>query len=122
MTDTMLALVAAEGRGAVRAEDSLEDRCRAAMKACHRHWMVTDEDMQFRGAIAAVYESASADERERIEHELESLRDLSALLSGVPVAIEALAERAPSDPIGLRRMWMEQTTAAAPPTARSSDE
>ena len=69
---------------------------------------MTDEDAQFKGAVAAVYEaSTSEDERDRIRAELESLRDLSALLSGVPVDLEQITPL--ENPIGLRKMWQEVT-------------
>jgi len=108
-SDTMLALVMAEATPAIVASDSLEDRCRAAMKAVQHHWMVTDEDIQFKGAVAAVYAaSEDADEKERIEVELASLRDLSAMLSGVVVDLDAVT--IPPDPIGLRKLWLEVTS------------
>lgn len=108
MSDNLLMLVVAEARGAIVPTDSLEDRCRAAMKASYRHWMVTDEDTQFKGAVAAVFsESTDDDEKERIRLELESLRDLSALLSGVSLDLEAIHPL--ENPIGLRQMWVEVT-------------
>lgn len=104
----MLALVMAEAGSAIKPDDSLEDRCRAAMKACYRHWMVTDEDTQFKGAVAAVFvASDDEDEKERIRVELESLAHLSALLSGVPIDLERVT--VPENPIGLRKMWQEVT-------------
>jgi len=102
----MLALVIAGATPVINSEDSLEDRCRAAMKACYRHWMVTDEDTQFKGAVAAVYAATDdPDEKDRIEVELNSLRDLAALLPGVPVDIDSI--HSPEHPIGLRKMWLE---------------
>lgn len=106
MNDNLLFLAMVAARQAIRPEDSLEDRCRAAMKGTYRHWMVTDEDTQFKAAVAAVYEQTSdEDERQRIKDELESLRDLAALLSGVNVDIEAI--RPLENPIGLRNLWVE---------------
>lgn len=108
MSDNLLLLVVSEAKLAVRPEDSLEDRLRAAMKASYRHWMVTDEDTQFRGAIGAVYSaSEDEDEKARIEAELASLRDMNALLSGVPIDLERVS--VPEHPLGLMKMWKEVT-------------
>lgn len=106
--DNLILLVSAEAGTAIDPDDPLEDRCRAAMKAVQHHWMVTDEDRQFKGAVAAVYSaSTDPDERNRIQAELESLRDLAALMSGVPVDLGAA--RPLDNPIGLRRIWLEVT-------------
>lgn len=93
------------------ADDTLEDQFRAAARSTFRHWMVTDEQQQFMAACEALYAVASAEDKERIKSELESLRDLAALLSGVPVDLERMSERqedAP-EPIGLRGLWIEVT-------------
>jgi hypothetical protein len=69
-------------------------------------WMVLDEDTQFKGAVVAVY-TASTDEaeKERIKEALDSLRDLAALLSGVPVDVERV--KVPDNPLPLRNLWLE---------------
>lgn len=114
MNDNIVLIVAAEARTAVRQHDELADRCRAAMESAAKSWITTDEDARFRGAIAAVLlESTDDEERARIEHELTSLRSFSALASGVPVDIEAMLADAPTNPIGLMKMWHEVTGAPA---------
>lgn len=103
-----VAIVALEARQAVEAlpaGTSLEDRLRAAMKASRDHWMATDEGDQLMGACEAVYGLASSTERERIEADLRVMSSLSALMSGVPVAIDQID--VPENPLGIRRLWRE---------------
>ena len=90
MSDMMLALVMTEAKMHIRPEDSLEDRFRAAFKAAANHWMVLDPDVQFKGAVGAVWAaSEDSDEKERIEAELRSLNTLAALLSKRGLSITA---------------------------------
>lgn len=106
--DNLVYVVLAVVKAAINAEDSLEDRCRSAMRAAHSNGVVTDEDLQFKGAVAAVYAaSTDADEKARIEVELKSLAVLSAAMSGVPVDFDAV--EVPENPIGLRVLWLEVT-------------
>lgn len=106
--DTLLALVMHECKPAIIDTDSLEDRCRASMKAAKGHWMVTDEETQFKGAVAAVYAaSTDNDEKERIRLELENLAHLAALLSGIHIDFDAVHDI--ENPILLRKLWQEVT-------------
>jgi len=107
MSDVMLALVMTSCQPVVRAEDSLEDRFRAAMKEASNHWMVLDRDVQFRGAIGAVYSAASEPEKARIDVELKAMKALNALLSGVPINFDALELPPDEERLGLIRMWQE---------------
>lgn len=105
-----VAIAATEAREAVKRlpEGSpIDDRFRVAMKVTYRHWMATNEEDQFLAACEAVYSTATEEEQERIKAEVQSLRDLSAMMEGVPVNFEELAERVPVDPIGLRKLWHE---------------
>lgn len=95
-----------ESEAEIKQEMSLEDRLRAAMGCGRDHWMVTDEDERFRASVGAVLLSANEDERERIAVELRGLRDLSALLNGVPVDVTRIERQ--ENPIGLMRIWKEQ--------------
>jgi hypothetical protein len=106
MTDASLTIVMAVARSAVKPDDPLEDRCRKAMQRALTNGMVFDEDTQFKAAVAAVFvESEDEDEKDRIRLELESLRDLSAVLSGVPVDFERIHPL--DNPIGLLKLWTE---------------
>lgn len=112
MNDTALRIAMAEAKGAVeRAGDgSLEDRLRAAMKATYRHWMATDEDVQFRAAVGGVLLATDDEaEKERLTAEVHQLRLLSATLSGLPIDPEAITPL--EEPIGIMRLWHEVTGA-----------
>ncbi len=98
-------IIAAEAELEAIKEHPLEDRLRAAMKSGSNFWMSTDDDVRFRGSIAAVMLHCSEGEREQLSEELRALRDLSALLSGVPVDIEQIKQ--PENPIGLVALWRD---------------
>lgn len=105
-----MSIAATEARCAVELlpeASPIEDRLRAAMKVTYRHWMATDENDQFIAACEGVYGLASDDEKERIESELRSLSHLAAMLDGVPIDMDAMAAQIPTDPIGLRKLWIE---------------
>ena len=106
--DNLIHVVIAVAKSAINLDDSLEDRCRAAMKAAKDNGIILDEELQFKGAVAALFmESSDDDENDRIRLELEALRDLSALLSGVPLDLERIQPL--DNPIGLRKLWVEVT-------------
>ena len=107
MSDNLIMLVMMEAGSAIKPDDSLEDRCRSAMKAAKNHWMVLDEDSQFKGAVAALYEQANEDEKVRIKAEFDSLKFLSAMLNGVPVDFDAIEPL--ENPVGLNKIWREVT-------------
>lgn len=105
MTNAGVMIALTEAKTAVKEDDSLEDRLRAAMRVTSRHWCVTNPDEQLRAAVGAVLVSASPDESERIEAELANLRSLSALLEGVPVDLERIEPL--ENPIGVMKLWHE---------------
>ncbi len=106
----MIAAVEAEIAAAEAARDglSLEDRARAAMRATRSHWLATDEADQFAAACEGLARTCSPEEVERIEAELRTNMALNALLSGVPVDLEAaLAAKGDTEPLGLSKLWRE---------------
>ena len=116
-TDVMLSLVISECEAAVKqCSGGLNDKLRAAMNVAKDHWMVTDRDTQFRGAVGSVllhYEEGSS-ERIRIESELAKMRQLTAFLAasqaGLSPSIPDPASDAP-EPIGMMKIWREVTAA-----------
>jgi len=102
---TLISLVAHECRTACKDETTLEGRVAKAMKAAKHHWMVTDENEQFHGAVCAIYELSDEVTQERIKAELDSLRYLSALMSGVEVDIEKVPKL--ENAIGLMKAFNE---------------
>jgi hypothetical protein len=113
MSDKLIPIAVAElhATHVIKSEAPLEDRCRAAMKATYRHWVLSEEEDQFKAAVVAVYTATEDEgERERIKSEVDALAGLSVLLGGVvPVDIERLSAMMPENPIGLKAMWMEVT-------------
>ncbi len=97
ITETKAMLKGKEG-------ESIEDRLSFAMSKTLNHWLVIDEDGQFRAAVGAVLLTATDDEKERISTELRSLKALSSALSGVPVDFSQL-EVGKTEPIGLSNLW-----------------
>lgn len=100
-----LMIVIAEAKSAAEGKDTLEDKLTAAMNSARNHWMVLDEDKQFRGAVGAVMLLVDDETRERIEIEMKTLNAMSAMISGVPIDIERV--EVPEDPIGLLKMWKD---------------
>lgn len=101
-----ISIAATKARQAAEKETTLEGRIRAAMKATRQHWMATEEDDQFKAAVAAIYELSDEPTRSKILKEMEALRNINALISGVPVDLAALPEPDP-EPIGLLNYWRE---------------
>lgn len=105
-------IAAFEARSSCAGEPDIIERIKKAMRACHGHWMVTDETQQFRAAIAAALMESAGEEKDRIERSAKKLNQLGALLSalqaGVPVDIEAMAaEPEQPDLLPLRKLWDE---------------
>ena len=90
---------------ALPAETTLEDKLTAAMRDARHHWMVTNEDEQFRAAVGAVMLNSDDDTRRRIEKEMLALRTLGTAMDGVPVDFSSV--EVPEDPIGLLALWKD---------------
>jgi len=109
--DSSLMIGIAELRTMVKAEQSLEERLKVTMKAALKHWLVTDEEKQFKMAIGAVMVEANEEEQERINIDLKFLRALSSAASGIPVdfsrLIVELGEESATKAVGLRKLWDE---------------
>jgi len=73
-------------------EPDYAQRVEKVMAAAVQHWMVTDEQEQFRAACGALL-LTSPDQADEIKSQLRSLNALGAMLSGVPLDLEALAEQ-----------------------------
>lgn len=110
MSDTMgLVMIAAtEAKSKVDTAQPLPDQFRAAMNITKDFFLTTDQDVRFRGAVAAVLlaNEDSEEVRTRITQEMRSLNTLSAAMSGVPVNWdEAFDEE--HEPIGILKIWKE---------------
>ncbi len=111
MNDAMLSIVATECRIACEGEPDFIERIRKAMKpVADGHWMVTDDDTCFRGAIGGVLlaEETTDEEKERISFTLGQIRAIGALQSGVPVDLERMTENPENiELIPLIKLWHE---------------
>lgn len=106
----LIAAVEAEraAKAALESGAGLEDRARAAMGAVRGHWLATQELDQFSAACEGLARTSSPEEVERIEGDLKALQTLSAMMSGVPVDLDAaLADHERHEPLGLMKLWRE---------------
>ena len=112
--ETSIMVGIAELRGKVDPKQPLEERLKVAMRAALNHWMVIDEESQFKMAIGAVLAEATEEEQERINIDLKFLRAMSSAASGVPVdfdrLIGELGEDSADKAVGLRKLWDEVKT------------
>lgn len=100
----------AELRTMVDAKQPLEERLKVAMRAALHHWLVTDEESQFKMAVAAVMAEGTKEEQERMNIDLKFLRAMSSAVSGVPVDFARVAkelEGKEDKAVGLRKLWMD---------------
>lgn len=101
----------AELRARVDPKQPLEERLKVAMRGALNHWLVLDEESQFKMAVGAVMAEATEEERERINIDLKFLRAMSSAAGGVPVDFGRLMEEVGEDnvakAVGLRKLWDE---------------
>ena len=107
MNSSMLIGIA-ELRTNIDPKQTLEDRLRATMREASNHWLVIDEQDQFRMAIGAVMVEATEEEQERLNIELKVLKAISTAINGIPVDWSNLVSDSDRDKfIGLSDLWRE---------------
>jgi len=111
MYETAAVMIEAECRDDFQGLTTAEDLLRVAFKKAHRHWMFTDEQTQFKGALGAVLITLKeGPEFERVRESIESLGRASAILNalqqGVPIDFEAM-QKGPENVIPLNKMWCD---------------
>jgi hypothetical protein len=104
MSDAMLMMGVTEAKAAAERFTSLDEQIDAAMNTMRNHWMILDEDLQFRCAVGALLLIVDEPTRQSIRSELNALKALSALMSGVPVDIERVEV---GETLGLLKRWKE---------------
>ncbi len=92
--------------------ETVKGKFRVAFGEAKNYWGSTDDEVRFGGGVGAVMLDLGQEHPmyEKIERELEMLRDLSAAISGVPVDMEAAFNKLGQDddePIGIMGIWME---------------
>lgn len=108
MNDAMLMIVATEAKARIEGKTfaTVEEKLKEAMRATKDHWGVTDEQMQFKAAIAAVLlDKPSPEDKARIEEELNVLKMLGAAMQGIPVDFSQMVP--PEKPLGLNKLWQD---------------
>jgi hypothetical protein len=108
--DNVMVIAVHEAREACKGEPDILERVRKAMRACHDHWMVTNESQQLNSALAAAMLESDALEKERIGRSGKAFNRansaLAALASGVPVDLEKmLAEEQGDDLLPIADLW-----------------
>lgn len=115
MSDVGLSIIGTECKEACKGEPDLEKRIRKAMKVVAKgHWLFSDDDLLLRGALAGVLlaPETTEEEKTRLTKTLEGLRALSAMMSGVPVDLDAIAEQQKIyEPVPLAKWWHEEKAA-----------
>jgi|SRR3990167_11551313 len=110
MEDSTVAMgiIGAEARADIDAAETLIDKFKAAFAIARNHWMVTDEDMQFKAAIGAVLITLDedSDDYSRVLKEMRSLNTVAAMLSGIPVDFNQI--ETDYEPIGLIKLWKQR--------------
>lgn len=106
-------MIEAECRNALEGVTDAKAALEITMKAGFNHWMFTDEQDQFKGAIgAAMVHLRSGDQYERIVKSFKQLQRASALISalqaGIPVDFENMETPEKDDTLlPLNQMWCD---------------
>jgi hypothetical protein len=107
----LMAIAVAEARPACAGEPDIVERVKKAMRVCNNHWMVTAEVHRVNAALAAAALESNEKERDRITRSGSAMNKannaLAALISGVPVDLEALSAQMPKedDLLPIMDMW-----------------
>ena len=109
--EASILIAASEARDKIDTSLPLKDQARAAMEITKDFWMSIDEDIRFRGAIAALIlaNEGNEDVVDRINTEMRMLDSLGAMLAGLPIDVERAVREVPDDfeRAGFRELWME---------------
>ncbi len=104
-------IMVSEIQGSLKKENTFEENIKIAMKLAKSHWLVTDPNQQFAGAVGAlgVFYGQASDEFKRLQQEMKVLNSFSALGNNVPVDFNTLLDGLESDlePCHLRKIWDE---------------
>ncbi len=106
MNDAVIMIIADSAKRAAEGYLGFEEIAGAVFREARKAWLTTDEEMHFKGGIAALLVLYRDDEEmtERLHKELQSLQNLSAAMSGVPVNFDHIIE-SDFEPLGLMKLW-----------------
>lgn len=107
MNEAGMMIIVSEAKGRAEGIQDFEEMARVCMDVAANHWMVTDENEQFRGALAAILTLADNEYKPRVERTIELQKALSAAASGVPVDFGSALESSDIEPVPLMKWWHE---------------
>lgn len=115
MNNAVLSIAISELQSEIRqTEGDMVAKMKVSMKYMRNHWMITNEDEQFRAAVGGVLEfyGQGSEEWMRLEEEMTNIKKASALVqalqAGIPVDVESMLEEQEIpkyEPIGLLKLW-----------------
>ena len=115
MNDAVLMIAADDIRYAIKDEPDLVKRIEKAFAKAQDFWMSTDEDIRFRGALAAVIlETTEAAEKERVISSKQALDKIVAVMRAAHAGIAFDVSSLPSKDdnlLPLLRMWRDARAA-----------
>jgi len=76
-----------------------------AFKKARQHWMVTEESEQFQGAVGAVYETSTKEEKTRIRANLSQIRAASDFMAGKSLPVIDLIDYG----FNIAQLWRESS-------------
>ena len=93
-------------------KNDIIEKLKVAMRLTKNHWLVTDPDVQFRGAIGGVmmHYGKESEEFKRLEWELQQLRRLEITINAAKEGLSTsfnIADDNQFSPIGLLKLWRE---------------
>lgn len=105
--DNTTLIAISEIRGLIKDVKETEKMLKVAMEAARNHWLVIDENKRFTSAVGAVMAELGEDHEdyETLLKEMKVLQVVGAMLSGVPVNLEAAIP--PENSFGLLKMWKD---------------
>lgn len=114
--DNMVMIAATYAKAAAIGGTTLEEIVELAMNEMRTFWGSTDDDLRFRGAVGGAMlvlkEKGMDEEYERLDHEMQMLRALSAAITtpGVSLNSSMFEDAEDFEPIGLMGRWRDGET------------
>jgi hypothetical protein len=103
--DVKFMIAVTEASEAAKEKFTLVAKVKAAMEITKNHWMLTDEDLRFKAAIAgAIDASSSQEDSDILLNEMKALSLLSDFLTDKKADMSGI--KVPKQTIGLMKIWI----------------
>ncbi len=114
MNEGVLMVIMAEAKRDAKDEATTEAIVRRCMRSAQETWITTDEEIQFRGAVAAAYSLLTDDnERARLRRSIHFFQALQSASQGVPVDFGQLLDNSDDfELVPLPAWWQEEKAAS----------